>query len=192
MVKFKGTTAPKNFRQYMPNKLTKRAFKLWCVSAFTYKIKLFRGGVRSFSPQMKASRHTTTSLTDEIRSKHRITEANEELAKQKQDIKTYGRSRMVIIDLIEGVPKGSHIFVDNYFGSLALLHRMNLLDYELTCTLRSNRVKNCPIKSEKIMIILSRVIKKYGWCRQSRYAMCSQPHTIQIQKMVYALRMRNI
>jgi hypothetical protein len=58
---------------------------------------------------------------------------------------------MVVIDLLQSAPKGSHVFIDNYFGSLALLHDMNSRGYGLTCTLRSNRIKNCPIKSEKAM-----------------------------------------
>ena len=54
-----------------------------------------------------------------------------------------------MIDLLEGVPKGSHVFADNYFGSLTLLNKMSILGYGLTCTLKSNRIKNYPIESEE-------------------------------------------
>ena len=58
---------------------------------------------------------------------------------------------MIAIDLLEDVPKVSHVFTDNYFGSLTLLNKMSILGYGLICTLKSNRIKNCPIESEKSM-----------------------------------------
>ena len=154
MIRFKGKSAPKHYKQYMPKKPIRRGFKLWClsgVSAFTYKIKLYRGASESISvAPVNVSRHTT-SFTPETRSKHQTDKKNEELDQQYDDIKHYGRSGMIVIDLLEGVPKGSHVFADNYFGSLTLLNKMSILGYGLTCTLKSNRIKNCPIESEKSM-----------------------------------------
>ncbi|CAF1134118.1 unnamed protein product, partial [Didymodactylos carnosus] len=52
MVGYKGTTAPKSLRQYMPNKPTKRGFKFWVrcgVSAYVYKLVLYCGGAKSVS-----------------------------------------------------------------------------------------------------------------------------------------------
>ncbi|CAF1417752.1 unnamed protein product [Rotaria sordida] len=155
IIRFKGKTAPKNYKQYMPKKPIRRGFKLWClsgVSAFTYKVKLYRGasGSTPVAP-VNLSRRTTTSFAPETRSKHQTDEENEKLDQQYDDIKHYGRSGMIVIDLLEGVPKGSHVFVDNYFGSLTLLNKMSILGYGLTCTLRSSRIKNCPVESEKNM-----------------------------------------
>jgi hypothetical protein len=155
MIGYKGKTAPKHYKQYLPKKPRKRGFKLWSlsgVSAYTYKIKLYHGaGEYKLVTQKKVPRHTTDSSTLETRLKHQLDEENAKLDKQYDDIKRYGESGMVVIDLLRSAPKGSHVFIDNYFGSLALLHDMNSRGYGLTCTLRSNRIKNCPIKSEKAM-----------------------------------------
>ena len=155
IVRFKGKTAPKSYKQYMPKKPVKRGFKLWClsgVSAYTYKVKLYRGANKSASvAPANVSRHTTTSFALQTRSKNQTDQNDENLIQQYDDIKQYGHSGMVVIDLLEGVPKGSHVFTDNYFGSSALLNKMSLLGYGLTCTLKSNRIKNCPIKSESSM-----------------------------------------
>ncbi|CAF4064324.1 unnamed protein product, partial [Rotaria sp. Silwood1] len=155
MIGYKGKSATKSYKQYMPKKPTKRGFKLWSlsgVSAYTYRIKLYQGANANMPvAQMKLSSYTTASSELQTRSKHRNDEDSEKLAKQSEDIKSYGQSGMVVIDLLDDIPKDSHIFIDNYFGSLSLLHEMTSLGYELTCTLRSNRIKNCPIKSEKAM-----------------------------------------
>ncbi|CAF5078443.1 unnamed protein product [Rotaria sp. Silwood1] len=135
MIGYKGKSAPKSYKQYMPKKPTKRGFKLWSlsgVSAYTYGIKLYQGANANMPvAQMKLSSYTTASSELQTRSKHRNDEDNEQLAKQSEDIKSYGQSGM--------------------FDSLSLLHEMTSLGYGLTCTLRSNRIKNCPIKSEKAM-----------------------------------------
>jgi hypothetical protein len=153
MIRFKGRSAPKNYKQYMPKKPIKRGFKLWClsgVSAFTYKIKLYRGASGSTpAAPVKVSHRTTASFASETRSKHQTDKENEKLNQQRDDIKHYGSSGMVVIDLLQGVSKGSHVFMDNCFGSLVLLNKMNILGYGITCTLKSNRIKNCPIESEK-------------------------------------------
>jgi hypothetical protein len=168
MIPFRGKSAPKKYKQYMPSKPVKRGFKLWClsgVSGFTYKIKLYRGAddntpvastsvsrrtTTSFAPA-SASRLTTASFAPSTRSKNEIHIENEKLDQQYDDIKHYGHSGMVVMDLLSGVPKGSHVFMDNYFGSLALLNKMSNIGYGLTCTLKSSRIKNCPIQSEEIM-----------------------------------------
>ena len=36
---------------------------------------------------------------------------------------------MIVIDSLEGIPKGSYAFIDNYFESLTLLNKMNILGY---------------------------------------------------------------
>lgn len=155
MVGYKGKSAPKHYKQYLPKKPKKRGFKLWSlsgVSGFTYTIKLYCGaGERQIAKQQKTPRHTTTSLASDTRLQHRINDKNTRLIKQHHDAKQFGEPGMVVIDLLQNVPKGSHVFVDNYFGSLSLLNEFNSRGYGLTCTLRSNRIKNCSIKSQKTM-----------------------------------------
>ncbi|CAF1462719.1 unnamed protein product, partial [Didymodactylos carnosus] len=101
--------------------------------------------------QPVASSHTTASYSHQTRSTHQNNENDEKSVERCDDIKRYGKSGMVVLDLLEGVPKGSHVFVDNYFASTALLHQMTTLGYGLTCTLKSSRIGNCPIESEKSM-----------------------------------------
>ena len=46
MIAYKGTTAPTSFRQYLPEKLTKRGFKVWTrcgISSFVYEMTLHHG-----------------------------------------------------------------------------------------------------------------------------------------------------
>jgi hypothetical protein len=43
------------------------------------------------------------------------------------------------------------VFADNYFGSFGLLREMTARGYGLTCTLRANRIGDCPIESDKAM-----------------------------------------
>ena len=74
VIRFKGTSAPKNYKQYMPKKPISREFKLWCisgVSAFAYKVKLYRGasGSTSVAP-VNVSHRTTVSSAPRTRSKH--------------------------------------------------------------------------------------------------------------------------
>ena len=137
----------------MPKKSIRRGFKLWCssgVSAFAFKIKLYQsasGG--TLVVPVNVSHRTTISFAPRTRSKYQPDKGNEKLDQQYDNIKRYGRPGTTVIDLLEGVPKGSHAFIDNYFGSVTLLNKMNSLGYGLTCTLKSHRLKNCLIESEK-------------------------------------------
>lgn len=149
MIAYKGTTAPLSFLQYMPNKPTKRGFKLWTrcgVSGFMYEMILYRGAVKVISSESslpdsslkRGSRRTTTPKDITLIDTHRET-----LLKQ------YGSSGMVVLDLIKHVPVGSSIFIDNYFSSTKLIQKLSELGYRITCTLRSNRLQKCPISTEK-------------------------------------------
>ena len=63
--------------------------------------------------------------------------------------KEFGSSGLVVLDLIQNVPVGSSIFIDNYFSSTKLIQKLTQLGYRVTCTLRSNWLQNCPISTEK-------------------------------------------
>ena len=63
--------------------------------------------------------------------------------------KEYGSSGMVVLDLIEDVPIGSSIYFDNYFASTKLIQKLTQLGYKVICTLRSNRLQNCPVTTDK-------------------------------------------
>ncbi|CAF2768222.1 unnamed protein product [Rotaria sp. Silwood2] len=46
MVGYKGKSAPKSLKQYMPQKPTQRGFKFWSMcgsSSYTYRVKLYQG-----------------------------------------------------------------------------------------------------------------------------------------------------
>lgn len=77
---------------------------------------------------------------------------------KRNDLRKRGESSgLVILDLRENVPKGTHVFVDNYFSSIGLLREMTLRGYGSTPTLRSNRIGDCHIESEKVMMKQPRV-----------------------------------
>ncbi|CAF4507835.1 unnamed protein product [Rotaria sp. Silwood2] len=134
MVGYKGKSAPKSLKQYMPQKPTQRGFKFCTNNIFII--------TSSNNYQFICSTRSSFQNDDN----------QEKLAKRYDDIKLVDKSGMVVIDLLDNVPKGSHIFVDNYFASLKLLDYMTALGYGLTCILRSNRIGNCPIESEKSML----------------------------------------
>jgi len=153
MIGYKGKTAPTSLKQYMPNKPTKRGFKLWAkcgISGFVYEIKIYCGSTSISSNQIPnatlqrsfRSRTTTDSYADVTRA---------EFEQHNLYIKEFGAASTVVLDFLKHIPLGSRIFVDNYFGSLKLIHKLTDLGYGITCTLRSNRIGQCPIPSEKQM-----------------------------------------
>ncbi|CAF3088466.1 unnamed protein product [Rotaria sp. Silwood2] len=152
MVSYKGKTAPSSLKQYMPNKPSKHGFKLWSkcgVSGYVYKINLYTGANKAVSKPI------TTSSADILMRRTRLHNTlvvnNEEIENRKQDIKRFGVSGMVVIDLVADVPQGTKVFVNNYFGSVALIKKMTELGFGIVCTLRQNRIKHCPLPSEKQM-----------------------------------------
>ena len=155
MIPYKGNAVPKNYKQYMPNKPVKRGFRLWTVSgvsAYTYHITLYKGAKSCESAaQMRALISTTALSTMATCVRRRGDKDYEKLVERHDDTARCGQSGMIVLDLMKGIKRGSHVFVDNYFASLPLLREMTSLGYGLTCTFRSNRIKGCPIKSEKIM-----------------------------------------
>ena len=105
----------------MPKKLIRRGFKLWClssVSAVTYKVKLYRvaSGRTPVAP-VNVSHRTTISFTPRTRSKRQTDKENEKLDQQYDDIKRYGRSGMIVIDLLEGVPTLVNVLDTKYLNS---------------------------------------------------------------------------
>lgn len=151
MIGYKGTTAPTSLRQYMPKKPTKRGFKVWTkcgVSGFVYEINLYKGSSKAVSMENlrpgTSSAITTraTTVTMDTNSSLCTTTERKELEK------LYGMSGMVVLDFMENVPLGSLVFIDNYFSSTKLIKKMTDLGYGVTCTLRSNRINNCPVSTE--------------------------------------------
>ena len=155
MVAYKGKTAPSSLKQYMPNKPAKHGFKLWSksgVSGYIYEVNLYSGSTKDVL--------TTTTNNPSVNSLKRTTRLNrttvdnneeEERLQRRVDRKALGVGGMVVIDLIKNVPKGTKVFVNNYFGSIALIKRMSELGYGIICTLRANRIGGCPVLSEKAM-----------------------------------------
>ena len=60
-----------------------------------------------------------------------------------------GCSGQTVLALTEGLEPGTEIFFDNYFASPGLLLALKEKGLPATCTLRSNRIEHCPLKSEK-------------------------------------------
>ncbi|CAF3858025.1 unnamed protein product [Rotaria sp. Silwood1] len=136
----------------MPKKPTKRGFKVWTrcgVSAFVYEMILHHGAPKTMSNELAlpdlslkrtSSRSTTTKALNTIKS------INAQRAKL---LKEFGSSGLVVLDLVQYVPVGSAIFIDNYFASTKLIKKLTQLGYRITCTLRSNRTEKCPISTEE-------------------------------------------
>ena len=146
----------------MPNKPTKRGFKVWTrcgVSSFVYEMILHHGSWKTMSDKLAqpdlslrrtSSRSTTAKALDVIKS---FDIQREKLIKQ------FGSSGLVVLDLVKDVPVGSAIFIDNYFASIKLIKKLTELGYRITCTLRSNRIQKCPISTENEF-----AQKKRGYC----------------------------
>ena len=153
MIAYKGKTAPKSFKQYMPNKPTKRGFKLWAkcgVSGFVYEVKLYYNTkeiISNQNPDMLLQ-HTLRSMRNTTADDRK---SCDEAEQRKANIKEFGSSGIVVLDFLEHVPVGSRIFVDNYFSSYNLLKKMTQLGYGLTCTMRENRINLCPVPSNDKM-----------------------------------------
>lgn len=154
MIKYKGASAPKSLKQYMPQKPTKRGFKFWsrCGSSlYTYQVKLYKGSNKHRTTTQSTRAVNRDDHPHQTRSTTSIDDDQEELIKRNDLKKRIGESGLVVLDLLDRVPEGTHVFVDNYFGSIGLLREMTSRGYDLTCTLRANRIGDCPIESEKAM-----------------------------------------
>ena len=131
MIGYKGKTAPRSFRQYMPNKPTKRGFKVWAkcgVSGFVYEMNLYRG-----SKEIILNKNPTTSLNRTLRATTTMND-NEEIEQRQANVKEYGLSGVVVLDFLKHIPIDSRIFVDNYFSSFRLIQKMTGLGYGFTWT----------------------------------------------------------
>ena len=152
MIAYKGTTAPTSFRQYVPNKPTKRGFKVWTrcgVSSFVYEMILHHGSSKTISnglavPDLSLRRTSSRSTTAKTLIAVKSIDSEREIL-----LKQFGSSGLVVLDLVKDVPVGSAIFIDNYFASTKLIKKLTKLGYRITCTLRSNRIEKCPISTEE-------------------------------------------
>ncbi|CAF5018570.1 unnamed protein product, partial [Rotaria sp. Silwood1] len=152
MVGYKGKTAPTSLKQYMPNKPSKHGFKLWTksgVSGYAYQIDLYSGGTKAVTKSTTQIFHNSIKRTTRLGST--TVKNDEKIKKRGEDKKTLGVAGLVVLDLTRNIPEGTKIFVNNYFGSLALITKMTELGYGIICTLRANRIRHCPLPSEKQM-----------------------------------------
>lgn len=62
-----------------------------------------------------------------------------------------GKSGEVVLNLVSHLPKGTHIYFDNYFASPELLLELKNRGYHATCTVRANRRGKCPLKSKGVL-----------------------------------------
>ncbi|CAF3938084.1 unnamed protein product [Rotaria sp. Silwood1] len=152
MVGYKGKTAPTSLKQYMPNKPSKHGFKLWTksgVSGYAYQIDLYSGGTKAVTKSTTQIFHNSIKRTTRLGST--TVKNDEKIKKHGEDKKALGVAGLVVLDLTRNIPEGTKIFVNNYFGSLALITKMIELGYGIICTLRANRIRHCPLPSEKQM-----------------------------------------
>ena len=151
MIGYKGTTAPTSLRQYMPKKPTKRGFKVWTkcgISGFVYEMKLYKGSLKTV-PTDDSRIDTSSTIATRSTTVASSTNSSHYSANERKELeKLYGMSGMIVLDFMNNVPLGSFIFVDNYFSSTKLIHKMTDLGYGITCTLRPNRINNCPFSTE--------------------------------------------
>ena len=150
MVGFKGKTAPLSLKQYMPNKPSKHGFELWSksgVSGYVYHVEIYSGSKKdSVNP---TSLFNNDSLKSTTRSAYTASKSSQQLLKRYKDRKAVGISGLIVLDLAKDSSKGTKFFVNNYFGSVALIRKMTALGYGIICTLRPNRIANYPLLPEK-------------------------------------------
>ena len=60
-----------------------------------------------------------------------------------------GKSGEVVLNLVGHLPKGTHVYFDNYFASPELLLALKKQGHHATCTVRANRQGKCPLKDKK-------------------------------------------
>ncbi|CAF1589213.1 unnamed protein product [Rotaria magnacalcarata] len=152
MVGFRSKTAPSSLKQYTPNKPSKHDFKLWSnsgVSGYVYHIEIYSGSKKN--SVKSTSSFDNASLKLKTRSAYATSKIDRQLLKRSEDRKAVGLLGLVVLDLAKDSPRGTKFFVDNYFGSVALIRKMTTLGYGITCTLRSNRLANYPLLPEKKM-----------------------------------------
>jgi Transposase IS4 len=62
-----------------------------------------------------------------------------------------GASGQTVLNLTEILEPGTQVFFDNYFASPGLLLALQEKGLPATCTLRSNRIEQCPLKGENVL-----------------------------------------
>ena len=119
MIAFKGRHA---LKVYMPNKPTKWGYKLWCragVSGYVYAFEVSGGLLRGIPKDYQIE----------------------------YDPK---ESECVVLRLCESLQSNKHkIFFDNLFATPELLVHLGKRQVYATATLRANRIRNCPLASDK-------------------------------------------
>lgn len=62
-----------------------------------------------------------------------------------------GKSGQVVLELTEGVPKGTQLYFNNWFNSPLLIKTFGEMGIGATGTVRQNRKAGCPLKAEKVL-----------------------------------------
>lgn len=123
MIPFKGQLW---LKVYMANKPVKRGVKIWALCGLSGYIHRFY-------------------LAGDERS--RMT--GDEQAELDPGIGLSGEVVLTLIQKPEQPPPGFQVFFDNYFASPSLLIHLKDLGIPAACTLRKDRINNCPLKGEK-------------------------------------------
>lgn len=123
MIPYKGKKAG-NLRQYIKNKPKKWGFKFFTRAGVS-------GIIYDFLPYAGSATFLDMTLDE-----------NEE---------ALGKSGQFVTVLCRSIPAGlnSEIFVDNFFCSLELIIYLNAKGFDTLGTIRADRLRECPLKSEK-------------------------------------------
>ena len=82
---------------------------------------------------------------------HRFYLAGDNTVPPSDAVQSVGKSGDVVVILVEGQPRHTYVFFDNYFASPALLLELKKQEIYGTCTMRKNRTNKCPLLTEKEM-----------------------------------------
>lgn len=109
-----------SLKVYMKSKPRKWGYKLWV-----------KAGKSGYVHSFVFDRDTTTPQLE------------------KELVDQVGKPGEVVLRFLEGQPSGSYFFFDNYFSCPELFVELNKRNMYATATIRSNRMRNCPLRNEK-------------------------------------------
>ena len=83
-----------------------------------------------------------------------------------------GVSGEVVLMLVQDQPRNSYVYFDNFFASPDLLAVLKERGLHATCTLRSDRRRNCPLSMEKDLKIKGRGAYEYRMDEETGVLVC--------------------
>lgn len=167
MIPFKGRNALKVF---MKNKPKKWGYKVWVqagTSGYVHKFKL-------------AGDNLSEEEIDDLICNKSTPRRNAQIEKTstKDDFLSYdekwqiGKSGETILMLLREQLPGSYAYFDNYFSSPDLLAVLKQKGIKATCTMRADRMRNCPLLKEKDLKKKGRGSYDFGCDQETEVLLC--------------------